>query len=59
MDTANFAAVKQALEQKAKKQAEEKAAAEADLQAMEKPVEREYTSYRPGRRRGEKPPWEK
>ena len=59
MYTANFAAVKQALEQTAKKQAEEKAAAEADLQAMEKPVEREYTSYRPGRRSGEKPPWEK
>lgn len=58
MYTANFAAVKRSAQLKAQKQAEEKAAAEADLQAMEKPVEREYTSYRSGRR-NEKPPWEK
>ena len=58
MYTANFAAVKQALEQKAKKQAEEQAAAEADLETLKTPAGREYTSYRPGRK-NEKPPWER
>ena len=58
MYTANFAAVKQALERKAQKQAEEQAAAEADLQKLEMSIEREYTSYRPGRK-NEKPPWER
>lgn len=57
--TANFAAIKEKAERKAAIEAEEKAAAEADLQAMERSAEREYTSYRPGRRPGEKPPWEK
>ena len=58
MYTANFAAVKQALERKTQKQEAEKAAAEADLQTLETSIEREYTSYRPGRK-SEKPPWEK
>lgn len=49
--TANFAALKR----KQEEQAAEKASAET--QSSEKPTEREYTSYRPGRK-NEKPPWE-
>lgn len=59
MYTANFAAVKRKAELKAKKAAEEKAAARSDLQAMKRPADREYTSYRPDSKSSSKPPWEK
>lgn len=59
MYTANFAAVKRNAELKAKKDAEAKATAEADLQAMEKPLEQEYTAYRPDSKSYKKPPWER
>lgn len=60
MYTANFAAVKRRAEEAAVRQA---ARAEADEKArqvaQQVPVEQEFTSYRPGSGRGEKPPWEK
>ena len=60
MYTANFAAVKRKAEEAAARQAARAEAAEKARQVAEQiPVEQEFTSYRPGEKRGKKPPWER
>ena len=60
MYTANFAAVKRRAEEAAARQAARAEAAEKARQVAEQiPAEQEFTSFRPGGKRGEKPPWER